>query len=363
MKTSSLLFFSGGTALKETAVSLATYRVPSTHIITTFDSGGSSAVLRHAFGLPAVGDIRARLLALADTSSASSIHVNFLLGQRLEKTTSFAAQQELIALIKGEHPFTKENTSRIAAIREQLYAFYRKMPCNFDLSSASIGNLVLAGAYLDNGRNLKEAVRFFASLVHAAGKVHAVSTMPAHLAVRLANGNIISGQHRFSGKECPVVTSPIIDVWLCRAEDDASCVSVSAADHVLEKIAKASCICFPFGSFYSSIMAHLLVDGVATAVGKADCPKVFIPNPGHDPETFGCTVQEQVARLLFFSGGKNRVNLTHVLIDKRAKYFGGIPYEFFNAHEVTIIEANLLEKETKNVFNGQQVAHALCCFL
>ncbi|MFW5836578.1 MAG: 2-phospho-L-lactate transferase CofD family protein, partial [Desulfovibrionaceae bacterium] len=63
-----ILFFSGGTALRELSREIIRYTHNTIHLITPFDSGGSSAKLREAFHMPAVGDIRNRLMALADTS-------------------------------------------------------------------------------------------------------------------------------------------------------------------------------------------------------------------------------------------------------------------------------------------------------
>ncbi|MFW5958104.1 MAG: GAK system CofD-like protein, partial [Desulfosalsimonas sp.] len=48
-----LLFFSGGTALRELSAQLIGYTHNSIHIITPFDSGGSSAELRRVFHMPA----------------------------------------------------------------------------------------------------------------------------------------------------------------------------------------------------------------------------------------------------------------------------------------------------------------------
>ena len=48
-------------------------------------------------------------------------------------------------------------------------------------------------------------------------------------------------------------------------------------------------ICYPIGSFYSSVIANLLPDGVARAVAENDCPKIFIPNTGVDKEMLGRT--------------------------------------------------------------------------
>ena len=65
---SRILFFSGGTALAPVAAELSRHTRNAVHVITTFDSGGSSAELRRVFDMPAVGDIRARIMALADRS-------------------------------------------------------------------------------------------------------------------------------------------------------------------------------------------------------------------------------------------------------------------------------------------------------
>ena len=52
---SRILFFSGGTALAPVAAELSRHTRNAVHVITTFDSGGSSAELRRAFDMPAVG--------------------------------------------------------------------------------------------------------------------------------------------------------------------------------------------------------------------------------------------------------------------------------------------------------------------
>ena len=61
-----ILFFSGGTALTKTSRVLKRYTHNSIHLVTPFDSGGSSAKLRQAFSMPSIGDLRSRLVALAD---------------------------------------------------------------------------------------------------------------------------------------------------------------------------------------------------------------------------------------------------------------------------------------------------------
>ena len=52
-----VLFFSGGSALRKTSRVLTEYTHNSVHLVTPFDSGGSSALLREAFGMLSVGDL------------------------------------------------------------------------------------------------------------------------------------------------------------------------------------------------------------------------------------------------------------------------------------------------------------------
>jgi hypothetical protein len=61
-----ILFFSGGSALNKASRILKNYTHNSIHMVTPFDSGGSSAKLRKAFAMPSIGDLRSRLMALAD---------------------------------------------------------------------------------------------------------------------------------------------------------------------------------------------------------------------------------------------------------------------------------------------------------
>ena len=53
-----ILFFSGGSAIRDLSSVLKNYTHNSVHLITPFDSGGSSAELRRAFDIVSVGDLR-----------------------------------------------------------------------------------------------------------------------------------------------------------------------------------------------------------------------------------------------------------------------------------------------------------------
>lgn len=60
----------------------------------------------------------------------------------------------------------------------------------------------------------------------------------------------------------------------------------------------AEIICYPMGSFYSSIVANLLPGGVGTAVAANPCPKVFVPNTVPDAEQSGMSMSDAVGTLV-----------------------------------------------------------------
>jgi len=124
-----LLFFSGGTALRNLSRHLIRYTHNSIHVITPFDSGGSSAELRKAFKMPAVGDIRNRLMALADQSFKGNPDIYKLFSYRLAKDdTRPNLLRELTQMAKGSHPGVAKIVDPMRKIiRNHLYLFLEKM--------------------------------------------------------------------------------------------------------------------------------------------------------------------------------------------------------------------------------------------
>ncbi|MFW5735662.1 MAG: 2-phospho-L-lactate transferase CofD family protein, partial [Oceanidesulfovibrio sp.] len=100
-----VLFFSGGTALRDFSRRLVRYTHNSIHIITPFDSGGSSAELRRAFNMIAVGDVRNRLMALSDRLPGADPAIFNLFAYRLPKDESQETLREMLyAMRDGKDP-------------------------------------------------------------------------------------------------------------------------------------------------------------------------------------------------------------------------------------------------------------------
>lgn len=310
------LFFSGGTALRELAQEMAANQVNSIHIVSTFDSGGSSARLRECFGMPAIGDLRNRLLALADRQRAAPAALN-LFSMRLPLEISrFEAQEALVKLLANSKNWRSMPEETACLLRRSLQIFRERMPGGFDARGACIGNLMLAGSYLENGRDLGAALSVFSAIFHIRGSILPLCAASLHLGAILENGRIIIGQHLFH--DPPAAIKEIFLSVKGEAEDCApiACLPQPCAG-VLDAPFRANLICLPMGSFFSSVLTHLMPAGVAGAIMRSPAPKVFVPNSGNDPELRNVDLEAQLGHILRHAEGRQGKMLDYVLVDRK----------------------------------------------
>ncbi|CCH49986.1 GAK system CofD-like protein [Pseudodesulfovibrio piezophilus] len=359
------LFFSGGTALRGVSRELMRHTANSVHVITPYDSGGSSAVLRRAFGMPAVGDIRNRLMALADLSEKGGREIFALFTYRFSRKESNAdLAAELRRIAQGKHILVNllPETKR-PLIQDHIQYFLQVMPADFDLRGASIGNIVLTAGYLSHGRRLAPVIEIFSRLAGVRGAVCPAVDRDLHLAAELADGDIVVGQHLLTGKETGPLSSPIKRVWQTQALDSAAPVVSSAERDVCAHIESADLICYPVGSFYSSVVANLLPQGIGACVAANPCPKVFVPNPVGDPELLGHGVTDQVRvlrRYLQLSGAPEAAEvLGIVLVDRNQPYPGGLDISALEHLGVTVVDTSLASAESAPCFDPVLLTEAL----
>jgi len=286
--------------LRELSRCLIEYTHNSIHLITPFDSGGSSAQIRRAFRMLSVGDLRNRLMALADHSFHGQPEIFQLFAFRFPQDGSqLELRRWLDWMIDGRDPMVAAIPEPMRSIaRQHLRFFAQRMPARFDLRGANLGNLILAGGYLNQDRNIEAVIFIFSRLVEVRGVVRPVATGNLHLAAELEDGRVIVGQHLLTGKEVAPISSPVARLFLTRRQRDPVPAKLKAPASVLKLVAEASLICFPMGSFFSSLIANLLPDGIGAAVAAADAPKVYIPNTFHDPEQLGLSLAERVRRII-----------------------------------------------------------------
>lgn len=361
-------FFTGGTALRDLSRALIRHTHNSVHLITPFDSGGSSAALRRAFDMPAVGDIRNRLLALADTTLASEGVLNVCAARLPAEGDRTLLLRRLYSLAsEKDAAWTGTPPASAKILRLYLRCFLENMPEDFDPCLASVGNLILAGGYIRHGGRLDPALRLMTRLLRARGTVLPIVSRNLHLAARLADGSLVVGQHRITRGPLP---APITRLFLTARSPDAPradappCrprIAAAAADG----IRAADVLCYPMGSFYTSVLANLLPRGVGAAVAEARCPKLYISNTGNDPEQTGLSVAGTVRVLLDALRADAgdlpaRRLLGAVLVDARhGRYPQGIDAEGVAAMGVRVLDLPVVRPDDPARHDPEMTTEAL----
>ena len=368
-----LVFFTGGTALRDLSRRLTAHTHNSVQLVTTFDSGGSSAALRRAFAMPAVGDLRNRLLALADSAVVPASVLEFCARRLPAVGDAQALRHELTAMGRPQHAVWQSMPTLFGdALRLHLNFFLERMPEDFDPFHACLGNLVLAGGYLQHKRSFGPVLAFFSRLLQIRGVVLPIVNESLHLAAELEDGSVLVGQHLFKNLPAPVRRLFLTVHEPDRAGDAAQfprtpCrppLSPTAANY----LRSAGAICYPMGSFYTSVLANLLPQGVGRTVAAAACPKIFIPNSGLDVEARSLPLSAQAAALLrcLREDAPHAANadlLQQVLVDSRhGRYAGGLDREERAALErlgLEVVDADMVCPQDPARHDPERTARAL----
>ena len=311
-----LVFISGGSALNKIAGMLAESKLSTTHIISVFDNGGSTGLLRTYCGI-AVGDIRNRLVALGEKNNPIARTIGELFSIRLHGNKPRPVMRrtvEELAEGSGEHlaALPAEISGDISGALKTLLS---RLPDSFDWREGSIGNCILVGKYLQTN-DWTLTLDWAHQAVYSCGLVIPTTIESAHLGAYLINGTTIVGQNRLTDEAKPI-RSPIERLLLFPTDQSsAKTARVSIHPRAREELQKARAIIYSWGSFYTSVLSAFLVDGLADAVLQSNVPKILLLNPQPDAETLGKTPVDLVKELTQYAQRQSGVTgqaVTHVL--------------------------------------------------
>jgi uncharacterized cofD-like protein len=196
----------GGTGLSSLLRGLKHENISLTAIVTVADDGGSTGRIRREYDMPAPGDIRNCILALAD----DELLVNQLFQYRFEKDGS-------------------------------------------DLKGHSLGNLFITALTQTTG-SFEQAVLEFGRVVNIRGRVLPSTLDNVTLCARFSDGTEKCGESNISS-----YGAPITEVYF----DDGQPEAYAPA---LEAIVNADLIVLGPGSLYTSVVPNLLVNGILDAI-------------------------------------------------------------------------------------------------
>jgi uncharacterized cofD-like protein len=265
-----IVAFGGGHGLGASLRALRSLRarlgLGITAVVTVGDDGGSSGRLRLERGALPPGDLRQALAALADESDPRHRCTAELFQHRFEGTDPL-----------GGHP---------------------------------VGNLVLTGLMELTGDPVT-ALDHAADLLDAAGRVLPMAREPVHIEADVYGGDparpheivLVSGQHAVA------VTKGVVRTVRVRPPRPAACEEAVAA------VQTADWLIFGPGSWYTSVIPHLLVPELADAVRHTTARRLVTLNLVADEETRGLSLPDHLAALTRYLPG---LRVDAVLADGKA---------------------------------------------
>lgn len=212
-----------------------------TAIVSVGDDGGGSGILREDLGMLPPGDIRACILALANTEPLMEdlIQYRFKEGQ---------------------------------------------------LSGQNFGNLMLA-AMVGISDNFEDAIQKFSDIFAITGRVLPVTTSEMILKAKLSDGSWVTGESKIP--RIAQRRGARIEELLLEGDQP------SALEDAILAILNADIVVLGPGSLYTSVIPNLLVDGVREALQVTEAKRIYVPNIMTQPgETDGYTVKDHVHELM-----------------------------------------------------------------
>ncbi|HEX2143951.1 MAG TPA: uridine diphosphate-N-acetylglucosamine-binding protein YvcK [Glycomyces sp.] len=238
--------FGGGRGLSASLRALTRLGIDLTAVVTVADDGGSSGEIRASRPVLPPGDLRKALVATADPARADAI-------------ATFAHRFDGDDFLAG-HP---------------------------------VGNIVLT-SLLERHDNPVDALDAAAHMLGSRAHILPMACVPLDIEADLAEGpgtRTIVGQH-----DVAVADGRVKDVRLVPAD-------ATACPETLAAVADADWHIFGPGSWYTSVIPHLLLPDLREAIGAAKARRIVVLNLSEEKETDGLTPAGHVDTLRRYAEG------------------------------------------------------------
>lgn len=206
-------------------------------IVTVADDGGSTGRIRRQFHIPAMGDIRNVMCAMAPEETIFTSLMNFR--------------------FDGEES---------------------------DVGGHNLGNLILTALTQTTG-SFMEAISTFSKFLNVKGDIIPSSLEVLTLYAVMEDGTIVRGESNI-----PDFNNRIDKVFYQE--------KVAPTQEALQAIHEADVIVYGIGSLYTSILPNVIVDGIAQQLKKNPVKKIYFCNAMTQPgETDNFTLEDHVRAL------------------------------------------------------------------
>jgi 2-phospho-L-lactate transferase/gluconeogenesis factor (CofD/UPF0052 family) len=340
-----IVLFSGGRGTATiTEAFLKHPQIALTVIVNAYDDGLSTGRLRRYIPqMLGPSDVRKNLSRLIPESDRSQRALKFLLEYRFpDKFGEEAALTCLNGLIRRDSeavlPELRESFGNLSLTQSQalsalLSEFLRyreeqgKKGIPFDFGDCSLGNLMFAGCFLQQGMDFNRATEVMSRLCEAKGELLNVSLgEPLVLVGVKEDGTYLANEAEIVSKQS---SSRLAEIFLLQNYLDPAAaaglkgkapaeviarlrelsVSPKLNPQVREAMARADIIIYGPGTQHSSLFPSYLTLGLTEAIAaNADAEKIFIANIHKDHEIQNETAASLTEKLRYYLSDKGRLD-------------------------------------------------------
>lgn len=263
-----------------------------TSLVTVADDGGSTGRLRKMYDIPAMGDVRNVMIALAESETLLSM----LMGYRFKELE------------------------------------------DSELSGHNLGNLILT-AMMESSGNFLDSISTISKVLNVKGDIIPSTCQTITLYARMHDGTIVKGEDNI-----PTKRNRIKEVFYQE--------EVQASDQAVVAIKEADIIIYGIGSLYTSICPNLIITQIQEALQATKAKKIYVCNAmSQTGETDGYYLEDHVDALIKHSKSSiDAVVMANDVIPEAAlnRYLDDETHRIVvknNQHDYPIIEAELLDFE------------------
>eukprot|EP00040_Diaphanoeca_grandis_P024573 m.135254 g.135254 ORF g.135254 m.135254 type:complete len:449 (-) comp29784_c0_seq3:345-1691(-) len=320
---------SGGTGFNTVVSFLARLTPKVSYILPVSDDGGSTSEIMRVLGGPPIGDIRSRLLRLANPGTDSSHAAMSMLLHRLPSDEQLARHQwgDIIA---GNHVLWNDVNEDFKHIMLGYLRQFEKLsseaPLDFKYAKGSVGNFFFTAARVFF-QSLPAAILLWKMIANIPAMTEVIpvcnSLEPLVLVAELddIDTTLIVGQNAISHPTSSRASSPTHSSLPSSIADTKSSGNQSFSgghhihrmfyvDHenvemlptanpaVFNALNQSQVIVYAMGSLYTSLVAQLIIPGIGESIARKTCSKVLLLNGTYDRETAGLTATGFVKALI-----------------------------------------------------------------
>lgn len=300
-----IVVIGGGTGLS--SMLLGMKKIPEiniTAIVTVADDGGSTGRIRDAYNIPAMGDIRHVLCAMAQD--------------------------------EDEHLFSDLMNFRFEGCK--------------DIGGHNLGNLIFLALVSITG-SFMGAIRAISHVLKVQGNILPSTLDVVTLYAMMKDGTLVRGE-----KNIPKLSNTIETVFYKE--------KASAYYPAIDAIHQADLIIYGIGSLYTSIMPNLIIDEISHAIQANACKKIYFCNAMSQPgETDGYSMEDHIRAIekhsFLHPVDEVIVNKTKIedAVLREYEKMGSYPIQIKEAnHDYKVKEENLISLDEKGRIRHDPVA-------